>query len=383
MKTSTLKLKYQLFCLLVSIVFLCTPATAWAQFTIRAQTAVDITLTGFDSLKDLTIFQGEIAKGDLRQIDTPYRGLALLVFAGGQSYPLVIGDKVFTLKITTPEEPPSFSGSGENDFFYRSLAGSQPAPNEEYPFVDLLLNARNLLESTYTINTMAQLSAKKKELNTFVARNYSDLAHSDMIRRLMAQSFMMHEYVGYQVEGEAASAIQQRYQEAVLDGVGGWLKTLSPYLPGSKIVNACVALYYDRSMVAMASLIIDRFPDEAICTGESGGSFRLADDLTITDAQGTWQKKLSDLKGEQTVALVSDDCPVSMVAAVVKARELANRKAAIPLVVAPLQELSDTHIAMARMIRDEKILFINDEKWQRRKPATWPKLPFLFEPRRR
>jgi len=88
---------------------------------------------------------------------------------------------------------------------------------------------------------------------------------------------------------------------------------------------------------------------------------------------------LADFKGKKTIALVAADCPVSMTMAVAKARELARHPTANPLIVAPLQPLSGKHLAMAKMIRDEKILFIDDEKWFREIPATLARLPLIFE----
>lgn len=370
--------RHRWLCLLIFFVIFCTPATAWATFTIQTQNVVDITLTGFDGLKDVTFFQGQITTENPQLIDTPYRGLMLLVFAGGQSYPLVIGDSPFVVTIRSPAEPPSCTDSGENATLYQLLAGDRPASKKKYPFVDLLFEARDLLESTYTISTLAELTAKKNQLSAFVASNYPNLAHSDMLRRLMNQSLMMHEYVSYQGKGDAVGAVQQKYQNAVLDAVGGWLKALSEQIPGSEIVNSCVAFFYERSMVSLAALIIARFPDEAICPGGSDRPFPLAEDLTLTNAQGTWQGTLGDLKGEKTVALVADDCPVSMTVAVIKARELARHNAASSLIVAPLQKLSDTHRVMAKMIREEKILYINDEKWYGTIPVNRPRLPFIY-----
>ncbi len=370
---------YRFLCLLITLVSCLAPVTVWAKITIQTQTAVEITLTGFDGLEDLALFQGKIAKDHPQKFDTPYRGLALLGFAGGQSYPLIIGEAPFVLKITDPGKPPSFIGSGENDFLYRSLSGVAAVSNGKYPFADLLLRAKGLLESTYTIKTMAQLAAKKKELAGFVTSNYQSLRHSDMVRRLMAQSFMMHEYVDYRVAGEPATTIQARYRQEVLAGVAGWLKALSPHIPGHLVVNSCVSFYYERSMVSIASQIMGRFPAEAICPGETDATLRLPEGLRVTDARGKQQGTLADLKGKKNIALVSDDCPVSMVAAVVKARELARQKTANPLIVAPLQRLSRKHLAMAKMIRDEKILFIDDEKWFRGKPATLTRLPAFIE----
>jgi hypothetical protein len=367
---------FRWLCLLI---LFCAPFPSWADIKIQSQTSIDITLTGFDGLKEIPLLQGNIAAGTQAKIDIPYRGLVLLGFAAGQSYPLIIGGEPFALQIANPGKRPTFSGSGENDYLYQSLAAGQPAANENYPFAQSLLRAKNLLESTYTIKTLAQLTAKKQELTNFVAQNYPSLRHSDMLRRFLNQSLMMHEYVDYHVEGEPTAAIPQRYEEEVLGGVGDWLKVFSPHISPNDIVNACVAFFYERSMVSMASLIIDRFADEAICPGTLGASFSVPENLSVTDAQGRPQGTLADIKGAKTIALVSDACPVSLAAAVVKARDLARREGATPLIVAPLQKLSSTYKNMARMIRGERVLFIDDETGFSRKGAIRPKLPLLLE----
>jgi len=91
--------------------------------------------------------------------------------------------------------------------------------------------------------------------------------------------------------------------------------------------------------------------------------------------RGNRKERWATYGAKKIVALVSNDCPVSMVAAVAKARELAKQTAANPLIVAPLQELNDTHLAMSKMIRGEKILFIDDALWQSKKSAIRPRLP--------
>jgi hypothetical protein len=83
----------------------------------------------------------------------------------------------------------------------------------------------------------------------------------------MAQYFMMQEYVNYHTEGIPASDIKVKYQQAVLDGVGNWLEILSTHIPGYEILNYCVSLYYNRSMVTLASLIIENFRAVAYCPG--------------------------------------------------------------------------------------------------------------------
>jgi hypothetical protein len=193
--------------------------SAWANLFIHSQTAVEIELTGYNSLVETSIFKGNLEAGGKQEINTPYRGLALLVFAEGQRYPVIIGDESFALNIAGPGEPPSFTGSGENNFLYKKLSGEEPLPGQ-YDFALLMIQAKDLLKSSSSIRTVEELTAKKEEFHEFVRKNYKNLKHSDMIRRLIAQYFMMHEYVNYHTEGAPAADIRVQYQKAVLSGVG-------------------------------------------------------------------------------------------------------------------------------------------------------------------
>jgi hypothetical protein len=73
-------------------------------------------------------------------------------------------------------------------------------------------------------------------------------------------------------------------------------------------------------------------------------------------ADGDKERKLGDFKGTKIIAFVSEDCPVSMVETVSKARQLANQKGNVPVIVAPLQKLSRNHLSMASMIRHKNML---------------------------
>ncbi|MCD6389405.1 MAG: hypothetical protein J7L69_08330 [Desulfobulbaceae bacterium] len=68
-----------------------------------------------------------------------------------------------------------------------------------------------------------------------------------------------------------------------------------------------------------------------------------------------------------------------MVAAVSKARKLAAENQTTSLIVAPLEKLSDKYLAMNRMIRNGKLLFVSDEKWRKDNLAKKIRLP-LFIP---
>ena len=205
--------------------------TAHAEIIVHSAAAVSIELIGYNGLASRTLFKGELAGRDNRVIETSYRGLALLQFAEGQRYPVIIGDDSFTLQVNNPAQPPSFAGSSENDVFYRLLAGSD-SESGRHPFPLLMIQAKQLLESTNSIRTTKELTAKKKEVHQFVGNHYASLKHSDMVRRLIAQYFMMHEYIDYHLKGAPASDIRVRYQQEIVLGIESWLTTLQPHIPG-------------------------------------------------------------------------------------------------------------------------------------------------------
>lgn len=353
--------------------------SALATVFIHSQTDVDIELTGFNSFSDISLFHGNIAAETNREIDTVYRGLALLVFKDGQTYPVIIGDYSFTIEITGSGQPPSFSSQRENDFFYRELSGDnlELAPTQ-YSFARLMIQAKQLLKSSHGIKTVTELSARKKEFHEFVGEHYHSLKHSDMVRRIIDQYFMMHEYVNYHSEGAPASDIRIKYQQAVLEGVGNWLELLSPHIPDHEILNYCVSLYYKRSMVSLASTIMNNFQDIAYCPGSEDSLINLADDLLITGSGKNREVRLGDIKGDKVISFVSDDCPVSMVATVTMVRKLAAKKINVPIIVAPLEKLSEKHLDMNRMINGGNMLFIDDEKWRKEDPTKSIRLP-LFQ----
>ena len=352
--------------------------SSWSAIVIRSQSSVDIQLIGYDGLAESSLYKGTIAAKGNQKINTAYRGLALLQFAEGQGYPVLIGEESYTLDIADPAEPPVFAGSQANEFLYRLLTG-KATEGQQDDFAQLMVQAKQLLESTYPIRTVGELTAKKEEMHTFVRNHYQSLRHSDMVRRLIGQYFMMHEYVDYHIEGAPATDIQERYQQAVVDGVASWLEILHPHIPEHTVMNYCLSLYYERSMVTLDSLITEKFNDVAYCPGVEKETWIFPDDLHVTGADGREDKELGTIKGEKMIAFVSDDCPVSMVATVIKARQMAEQDKGSQLIVAPLQQLSDTLLAMEKMVSNGSMLFINDEEWRQEYLANGIRLP-LFVP---
>ena len=110
---------YRIAYFLFIVVALSGCATGSGKLVVHSQTSVAIDLIGYDGLTEIPIFVGDVVPGSGQEIQTSYRGLALLGFAGGQRYPVIIGDEPLILNIGGPDEPPAFEGNGENDFLYK------------------------------------------------------------------------------------------------------------------------------------------------------------------------------------------------------------------------------------------------------------------------
>jgi|MTBAKMStandDraft_1061839.scaffolds.fasta_scaffold13023_2 hypothetical protein len=351
-----------------------------ARITLHSQTPVDLELVGYVGLEEVSLARVKVPAGGRATIDTPYNGLGVLVFAGVPSYPVILRNEPFSLHIEDRVNPPSFTGSKINEYFYAMLTGNEKvAESGEDDFALLMIQAKQLLESSYAIRTIAELMAKEVEFQAFVRDQYEQLRHSDMVRRLVAQSFMMHEYVDYRSAGVPATGIKARYQEEVLQGVASWLGVLAPHLPRHEIVNYCLSLYYERSMVTLAARIADRFQDDAFCPDVSREKWTFPPDLSVTGADGSGETELAAIPGSKVIAFVADDCPASMVATVVRARQSADSNKGTQVIVAPLQQLSQTHLLMNRMVSAGNMLFINDEQWRIENLAEKISLP-LFIP---
>lgn len=364
---------------LLLLLFISSPTreSVAAKLVVHVRETVQIQLIGFKGLASVPIFKGILPAGQTGEINTEYHGLALLRHPTGHLYPILIGNEPFTLEIGAPAEPPSFMDSDENDYFYSLLAGKE-TDTDRNSFALLMIRAKQLLESSNSIQTIKDLNDKKEEFHIFVRNHYHSIKYSDMLRQLLGQYFMMHEYVNYHLKGEPVTNIKEKYRQAVLTGVGNWLEILKNNIPEHEVLNYCVSLYYERSMVTLAALIMDRFRSAAFCPGVEEIDLSFPDDLTDMVTNGNGERRLGEFSGERIISFVSDDCPVSLVDTICRARNLADKKIDIPIIVVPLQRLSGSHLGMNRMLSSGNLYFINDENWRKKTLTKKIKLPLLL-----
>lgn len=356
--------------LIISIVFICSctvtlPCWAQAELVIQSKTAIDFKLQGYDGLEETTFFSGSLPAGGSQRVETQYNGLAMLIFSGGQQYPLLIGSKASVVTITNSNQIPFFAVGDENQLFYKLLSDDVLAGNGD-SFAGLMIRGKQLLDSSSSIKTVKELHGKKIAFQKFMQHNYRDLSHSDLLRRLVGQYFMMHEYVSYHRKGEPVADIRPKYRQEVVAGVKVLLTILRDHIPENELLNYCVGLYYNRGMVTMASFIADNFKSIAYCGDNKQALINVPASQKLINSDGSAIGKLGDLKGEKIVSFVSSDCPVSMVRTVVKARELAeanNQGENQFLIVVPLEQLSEKHSSMNRNVSGGAMLFVTDKLW--------------------
>lgn len=351
--------------------------SARSSFDIQAKETVQLEIKGYNGLAETTLFASELAQGVRQHIMTSYRGLALLLFEQGQTYPVILSEQPFLLTTGSPDVQPTFTNSEVNEYFYTRLLGGK-TEDTQFDFANLMIEAKQLLDATGSIRTVDELQAMKERFHQFARSHFPPLSRSDMLRRLISQYFMMHEYVDYHVAGAPATDIQQRYRQAVMDGVKNWLDILQPDIPQHEVLNFCVSLYLDRSMVTIASKIMEKFRELAYCPGEKMLPPVFPPDLRVIDADGR-QSTLQQLDGDKIITFISDDCPVSKVAAVVEARRLIRQPNAARLIILSLQPLSENHLSLQRMVSGGSIHFVDDEPWRKGNLSTNMELPWFIQ----
>ena len=368
--------------ILVLFILTCTvaePCKGQSGLVIHPKTNMIVELQGYDGFEIILIYRGALVAGEDTIVETAYNGLAMLIFSGKQKYPVIIGRKTSGVVITSPDKPPSFECGDENNLFYKSLSGNESA-DKGNGFARLMIHGKVLLDSSSTIQTVEELHGKKVEFQEFMQSNYLQLSHSDLLRRLLNQYFMMHEYVRFHREGSPAGDIRLRYQQEVLAGVKSMVTILKDFIPENEVLNYCIGLYYHRGMVTLASFIANNFRKIAYCGGENPVLSDFPANLKLITSDGSAAVELGALKGSKTFSFVSSDCPVSMVMTVMKVRktvEVKNHKINRYIIVVPLEKLSAKHRAMSKNVSGGAMFFVDDEVWRKKNLPKNIRLPFF------
>jgi len=419
---------------------------------LKPDKSIEFVLMGFNGFDSYIIKQAIIDSGSQVKFSADYQGLALLIFQEGQQYPVIISktgeakndechaedkrsiQRKLIIHIHNPDMPPDIKYSPENKFLYEWLSAYmlqertilslqekqykkdepdtlifqlkkeqrkiqdqkqnhiEALSNPEFQYAKTLLKARLLNESTYKIITIGELNAKKEAYHQFIDENYEILYHSDMLIELAKQYFMMHEYVSWVKED--ISLAKTHYQNAVVAGVGEWVKILQNRIPAEKVIEFCAELYYNRNMVTLATHIFDNFrnkfvtknieisflpavekrkQDRRLCTTIS---LQFPDFDFLNNETRTIQNT-GLLISNKIIAITSDNSIFSKAETISLARHLADSNLSIPVIIAPVEGLSEKHFEIDRLFAGY-FCYMYDEKWQKKYLNDETGVPLFF-----
>jgi len=376
-------LKYVLFLLIIAPVF----AQNTASITIITNIGIEARLDSYTGFNKNTIAKIQSDAAKEFKIQTDYKGLAFLNFSTGQNYPVYLTGKDFLIRIIDPLKRPMFSQNTDSEYLYqwlssykqlqkddRLLQSSLSNINTNDPFyseiineqkrieqkrlaiisnlnkepshgVNLLIQARILNESTYSLKTKEALELKKKEYQQFVQNNLIELYYSDMLLQLCHQDLMMNEYV-LVTNTEMYSQINKDVQR--------WVSMLSPRIEAKETIAFIMKIFYNRGMVSIAAHILQNnrnILDKKVYRNSPNlqSLYNIGEtvlDLNIEEAIHSKGRDLTKNKNYKIVSLVDVDDVVSQVSTITLARQLDKTQSKIPIIIIPKEKLTQSHFDM-------------------------------------
>ncbi|MBN1755749.1 hypothetical protein JW877_06000 [bacterium] len=396
--------------LIIITILSCMPMLKANTITIESGVPTGISLKGFEKFWGFTIESTYVDSGSILEINTDYGGFALLKLSNNLQYPVIITGDI-KLTFINPDDPPVFKNSPENEFLYEWLLTYNQIEGQlfglkeklqslnnhdsdsshlqiemselgerlqnqignlkksEYIYARTLLEARVMKNSTYSLKTTEELDVRRQEFVRFVDANFAILQNSDMLAELCYQYFMMHEYVSYvDEEQKDIKAAKDLYQDYILSGVEEWTGVLSGRVDPKDVIGFCADLYYRRSMVSQAFRIFDHFRAHFIPknTAELNPLFRIGEtfpDFTLINSDHSIRRKLTSLNIPKLIAVISEKSLFSMVETIILARELAPDSQDFAVIIVPLEELSEDHLMMDRMVAED-LYFMDEQDWR-------------------
>jgi len=328
-----------LFCLLL----LSTNLIA-TEIEFQNNSGLDIAILGYEGFNKYELLDITSEQNQIITYCIEYKGLAILRFPTGQSYPVYFDTTAFQIIVNDPNSPPEFINSPDNEWLYNWLRTKNPEELNTNQFIGIkvLIKARLLNESTYVLKTKEELQSKKEEYKKFLKPNIHYLFNSDMLIQLCRQYLMMNEYVVHS---------KMEFQDQVNEDVDNWIDMVSGYIKPDEAVRFILEIFYGRSMVAIAGSILD-CNTEILLNNHIESQFKpdgKFPDLNVHTADSEYGWKLSQNNGEKIISVVGEEDVIAKVSTIINAREMEDNNLQIPIIIIPIDTLSSSHYVMDRM----------------------------------
>jgi hypothetical protein len=367
---------------------------------------------GYDGFESFILASVKLDSNEKSAISTDYQGLVLLTFPGEMRYPLLLDGRGLEIFLESDRAAPAFVDAPENDFLYQFLRTSvqyhtqlrllenylaefsagdafapevenefdrvnaelnalhSKLPNASFSMASVLLQARLLMESTYSVSTPEELNESKVMIRDYINTHYDLMARSDMLQEFGRQYMMMNEYV---------SRGKSQLKEDILKDVSDWIRLLDGRISASQVIEFFVATYFNRSMITRASEIVHEFYD-IVLTDSQPMPFMLGDtlaDLSITNQDGILTEQLNDWDLHKVIAIVSFESKASMAENVMLLRGITSEHLFLPVVVVSETGFSKDLCLMSQL-STAYLFYGNDAGWLEDNAGTSAEIPLFM-----
>lgn len=330
-----------------------------------------IILEGYDGFLTVSLAEIILDSAGNGKAKINYRGFLQIRLPGGQQYPLIVKNRKTIFKLMDIDSFPVFRGDPENRFLYeyirREMQGVRKSAlleeafqafNENDPFLEellkektlleaekqeltkelsdsskylatLVLQAKLLLETSYSIKSHDELKERKEDFLRFVVSHYEILRYSDLVQQLAAQYMMMNEYVLW---GRGFP-----FEKVIIADVETWIDRLEQLVPPQKIVNYFLRFYLGRSMVTLSGDITFHYREYLSCPATKTSKAKTGKiDVTIEIRRSSHSEpglSLGKMTGSPKILFFyREGCPACIVDQVILNRKLAEHHPEIPYI---------------------------------------------------
>jgi len=313
------------------------------QIKLTGSAGKKITVTGFSGMREEKLAEMTMNSEGVAKYSGDYQGFLLLEIENKGLFPVILEQNQVTFSLDEKGFPrftdrensrlyealnrkntsehkrmtlrENLSYFRENDPYYPVLKRKQKEldsvkvnyesgiMNEKSSLAGLIMQGRQVIESTYGIRTKEQLDERKKAMLDFLSANYKQLYHSDIFRQTAFQYAMMNEYV--------AKSREEHYKYVIAD-IKDWIDRLNGKLTPEEITGFFLEMAVGRRMISLGSVILENYAGYTGCTVKNVPATKhgVFPDITLH----LWKSKetgmpLSKLgEGKKLLIFYDEDC---------------------------------------------------------------------------
>jgi len=357
------------------------------------------TIIGYDYFKTDTIGYIQLDEKGYGQLSHNYKGFALVYIGNDKQYPIILS-KLNFLNITTDNNFPKFKDDYENNFLYNQLVTKDKLSRKimvvndalqfftksdslrkflyeekhkleieekklkkiltdsSFYFSAKLLMAKNLIESTYEVKTLADINNLKITIMDFVKKNIEILKNSDMLQKLVLQYILINEH--------PIASQQSDLKTQVLRDLTLWVKQIGRIVGNKAIINFFIKYYNERNLFVISTKLSEYFYKEATCKCDFDlKHYDKNISITNLNVNVSNQKGIvipfKDIISEYKILHFYDDnCPATISQNITLSNYIASKNIQIPVITIIKENPEEFSVNLLSQIKKGPFYYIQD-----------------------